>query len=211
MLFQKKMSLIAGGYFAEEIKKKEQDLVLKEFKKYDFSYEITSEARKIWTEIDVGTKKKKRRSMLFFFCFYIAHIRLKVVQDHEYIAEKVGISEKEAIRSFIEFSETKTKFKVPLVEFKIIDFLNLYISRLDLDEDFDDIIKIYNDLLRCKDSHKKRSLFRTKPQNVATAILDYYKGQKYARMKKDEFSLLYKKKETINTVRTHLIELLHDN
>jgi len=205
------MSVATGNYLFEEIKKNDQDHLLKEFKKFGFSAEITSEARKIWAEINIGTQKQGKRSKLYFFCFYVAHIQLKVVQDHEYIAEKVGISTREAVRSFIDFSETKTGFKIPFVEFKVSDFLDMYIPRLGLEADTEEIIKIYNELIDAPDSFEKKHLLRKKPQNVAAAILDYYKSQKYARMKDDEFKLLYKKKETIHTVKTELIQLIHSN
>ena len=196
---------------AKNYERPRENKLLTEFEKLDFSQTIIEEAYSIWQEIDINNKKGNQKRKLKFLCVYAAHMRLGVVQDLECIAEKLDITKKHAVRSFITFSESQTGFKLPLIQFTISDFLKLYTTRLDLESYYDEIQSILEEIKKSKDLERKNKiLISTKPQNVAAAIIDYYYSKNGNLLKLADYERLYKKKETVNPVKTQLSLLLHN-
>ena len=179
-----------------------------ELSKLDFSPDIIHEARQIWLELNIKNIKGNMRKKLRVFCIFVAHMKLSITQDFEYIAEKIAIDPKKAKVCFKDFSENNTGYALPLFQFTIHGFLDLYIDRLNLGSYESEIKELVSDILRRDTTESLK--YEQKPQNVAAGFLVYFLRCKQEKITVKFYQKIYKKKETINTVHSDIVRISVD-
>jgi len=131
---------------------------------------IIQEAEHIFHQLDLGTKRGRRRRQLLFYCIYMAHIRLGLVVEPRHIAHLVGIEPGDITKALTMCSETQTGYTAPFVNYTPFDFLPHYYQAVGLDRGgLDAVTTLARTILE-----KEPKLYDVYPQTVAGGILYYY-------------------------------------
>ena len=173
--------------------------------KLDFPQNIIHEARSIWLELNIKNVKGSMRKKLRVFCIFVAHMKLNITQDFEYISEKINIKTNKAKECFKDFSEVNIGYSLPLFQFTIQGFLDLYIDRLNLKSYAEEISDLVDDIL--KRDTTETLIYDQKPQNVAAGFLVYFLRSKQVKITSGFYEKIYKKKETVNTIHTEIASI----
>lgn len=154
--------------------KNQEKSIKSDLKKIGFPVNIISEADDIYSKLDTGTKRGKRRKQMMFFCVKTAYNKLGIPEDPNKIANMCGIARSDISKAQSMCSRTKTNYKAPLVHHEPEDFLKIYYRKIqDLftfsENTMGEIMEMCDEIME-----KDEELEDEKPQTVAAAIIVFY-------------------------------------
>ncbi len=187
---------------------KNQDRSIKnELKKIGFAINIIAEADDIFSKLDTGTKRGKRRKQMTFFCVKTAHNNLGIPEDPNKLARMCGISRSGISKAQSMCSVTKTNYKAPLVHRHPRDFLKIYYRKIqDLftfsEDTIDEIEEMCVEIMQ-----KDEDLEDEKPQTVAAAIIVFYIGIHGYSIEKKKYNEIFGSSDmTINKIKNKVTD-----
>lgn len=177
-------------------KKKEKSLK-PDLEKANFPAVIIAKADEIFSQMKSGLKRGVRKKQLMFFCVREAYNLLGIPEDPSRLAKNCGITQSEMMRAGSVCSPSKINYKVAPVKWQPIDFLPIYIRRI---EDME-IMNFPEDAVRdietiCEEvMSKSYDLHEEKPQTVAAAIIAFYIGLHGYSIDKNRYNDIFAKSE----------------
>lgn len=136
---------------------------------------IIGKADDIFQNMDIGTKRSKRRKRLVFFCTLTACDELGIPVEPNHLANICGIERCDISKSMSMCSSVHTNYDAPLIYHTPQKYISGYFKKLNeegmsfKDGAMDHIFEMMDDVL-----DKDEDLYEDKPQTVAAAILVYY-------------------------------------
>lgn len=169
----------------QEFSKDSEKSIFGDLQRINIPDEIKIEAERIFKQLDMNTRRGKRRKKLIYYCVNNAYKTLNRTQDPKVIAKIVGIPPTEITKANSMCSETQTGYRPPRTHKTPLDFLPECCSRIEgLDDNCLSDIKILAESILQKDSE----LLEAYPQVVAAGILLYYLTIKGAVVNKKQFA-----------------------
>lgn len=168
---------------------------------------IVNIADSIYQNMDVGTKRGKRRKMLLFYCVFTAYNQENTTVEPIWLANICGLERSNISKAlsmcspvFSIVETTTTRFTAPK------EYIPVYFDKLSEwlnfpDGALDDIYDITDEIME-----KDPSLKDDKPQTVAAAILVYYMKIHGYTIDKEKYKTIFKRSDmTINKIKKKVI------
>lgn len=173
-----------------------------ELQEIGFPVNIIARADQIYNDLDVGTKRGKRRKQMMFFCVKTAYNELRIPEDPNKLANMCGISRSDISKALSMCARTKTNYKAPLVHNTPKEFINICYRKIQdiftiSEETLDEIYDMCDEIME-----KDEDLEDEKPQTVAAAIIVFYLGIHGFSIEKKRYKELFGSSDmTVNKVK----------
>ena len=172
---------------------------------------IVNVSDSIYQNMDVGTKRGKRRKMLIFFCSFSAYNRENIPVDPIWLANVCGLERSSISKALSMCSPVYVSRDTPMVHFTPKDYIPGYFKKLEEWLDFpngaiEDIYIMSNEIMK-----KDPSLNDEKPQTVAAAILVFYMKINGYTIDKEKYKTIFRRSDmTINKIKKTVIEAYNE-
>lgn len=182
-----------------------------DLEKLNMPSNIINIADAIYQNMDVGTKRGKRRKMLLFFCAFTAYNQENIPVDPIWLANICGLERSSISKSLSMCSPVYTNCESPMVRFNPKDYIPVYYKKLSAwitfpEGTIEDIYDMSDEIME-KDS----SLNDEKPQTVAAAILVFYMKMHGYTIDKDNYNTIFKRSDmTINKIKKKIIKAYNE-
>ena len=182
-----------------------------ELDKLNIPSNIVNLADTIYQDMDVGTKRGKRRKMLVFFCTFTAYNQVNKPVDPIWLANICGLEGSSISKALSMCSPVYTNVETPMVRFSPKDYIPVYYKKLSDWLEFpigtlDDIYSITDEIM-----NKDMSLSDEKPQTVAAAILVFYMKMHGYTIDKENYKTIFKRSDmTINKIKKKVIKAYNE-
>lgn len=200
-IYEEKVELQGGGLGrsgftnCHVIPRMSERSILHDLEPLTFSEDIRNEAERIFQQLEIKTKRSKRRKKLLFYCVFNAYKSLGQSRDPKTVAEEIGMSPNEMTKALSMCSECQTGYRPPSVFHSPLQFLPEYYAQTNLDPSDYSMIDTFAKNILAKDP----DLLQHYPQVVAAGILLYYTTINGITVDKKKFSELVRRSEmTIN-------------
>jgi len=178
-----------------------------DLEKIGLAESIINQADNIYKQMNIGTKRGKRRKQLIFFCIFSAYNQQNIAVDPVELIKRCGLDKSSISKSLSMCSPIQTDYDAPLVRKIPQDFINIHYDKLkeivEFPEDaLDDIYDITEEVLE-----QDLDLHDDKPQTVAAAILDYYLQLQGYCLDKSKYDEIFGSSDmTINKIKKKVIQ-----
>jgi len=166
--------------------------------------DILNDADTIYQNMDVGTKRGKRRKMLVFFCAFTAYNQNAIPVDPIELANRCGLERSGISKALSMCSPIHTNYDAPLVRHTPKNFIPLYYKNLNdswglsfPEGTLEHIYDMTDEILE-----KNPDLNDEKPLTVAAAILVFYLQIHGYSIDKDKYKYIFGRSDmTINKIK----------
>lgn len=178
-----------------------------DLEKLNLPSNIVNIADRIYQDMDVGTKRGKRRKMLLFYCSFTAYNQENIPVDPIWLANICGIERSSISKALSMCSPVTTNSDNLIVQHHPKDFILTFYEKLKQwvvfpENALDEIYDMMNDVLE-----NDGSLVDEKPQTVAAAILVYYMKNNGYSIEKESYNTIFRRSDmTINKVKKKVID-----
>lgn len=182
-----------------------------DLEKINLPSNIINLADTIYQNMDVGTKRGKRRKMLVFFCAFTAYNQENIPVDPTWLCSICGIDRSDISKALSMCSPVYTNTDTPIVRYGPKDFIPTYFEKLKewltfSNEALNEIYEMTDEIMS-----KKPSLNDEKPQTVAAAILVYYMKNNGYVIDKENYNTIFRRSDmTINKIKKKVIEAYNE-
>jgi len=168
--------------------KRSEKSILADLNKIQLPDNVKAEAEKIFQQLDLNTKRGRRRKRLLFYCVYNAYKTLGQTKDPKIVAAMVGIGNNEITKAFSMCSTIQTNYQPPCVQHSPEQYIQSCMDLVGLNQD------CYEDVLeKCRIvMNADSSLEEEYPQNVAIAVVYLYIVINGGKMDRKDFSKIFK-------------------
>ncbi len=172
---------------------------------------IINLADSIYQNMDVGTKRGKRRKMLLFFCAFTAYNQENTPVDPIWLANICGLERSSISKALSMCSPVYTNYETPMVRFTPKDYIPVYFKKLSewltFPEGTLEDIYIMSDEIMAKDP----VLNDEKPQTVAAAVLVFYMKMHGYSIDKENYKTIFRRSDmTINKIKKRVIKAYNE-
>jgi len=179
--------------------------------KLNIPNDIVNIADTIYQNMEVGTKRGKRRKMLLFFCTFTAYNQENIPVDPIWLANICGLERSSISKALSMCSPVYTNYDTPMVRYTPKDYIPVYYKKLSswlsFPEGTIDYIYSIADEIMEKDS----TLSDEKPQTVAAAILVFYMKMNGYSVDKDNYKTIFRMSDmTINKIKKRVIKAYNE-
>lgn len=182
--------------------------IREELDKYSLPDEIKTEADHIYREMNVTTKRGKKRDLLKFFCIYNAYKCSAFPKEPRMVADIVGIPHNEIQRAFSMFAfRLPSEHEVNKKELTPIDYLKDYLKLLNINLScLPNLVDFGEEIIK-----KNPTLRKHYPQVVASGILYYYLVIRGGKIDKKRFAEKIGLSEMTISKTYNIISLSHNS
>lgn len=175
--------------------------------KLGFPPDIVNIADSVYQDMDLGTKRGKRRKMLIFYCVFTAYNQANITVDPIWLANLCGLERSNISKALSMCSPVSTGAEVPMVKFTTPkSYIPVYFNKLQELVNFPDTViqEIYD--ISDEILEKDPTLNDEKPQTVAAAILVHYMKMHNYTIDKEKYKSIFKRSDmTINKIKKRVI------
>ena len=163
---------------------------------------IVNRADGIYQNMEVGTKRGKRRRMLLFFCAFTSYNEDKIPVDPLWLANICGLERSGISKALSMCSPAHTNYSAPLVRYTPKNYIPIHFKKLKELIEFpegaiEDIYAMTEEVMK-----REPDLYDEKPQTVAAAILVYYLWEHGTSIDKDKYKVIFGLSDmTINKIK----------
>lgn len=162
--------------------------ILSDLSKIQIPDNIKVEAEKIFQQLDLRTKRGKRRKRLLFYCVYNAYKTLGQTKDPKIVASVVGIANKEITKAFSMCSAVQTNYQPPTKQHSPEEYIQNCMDLVGLNQDcYQDVVEKCQIVLNADPSLEEEY-----PQNVAIAVVYLYIIINGGKLDRKDFSEIFK-------------------
>lgn len=193
------------------IPKSNERTIRLDLEKLNIPSNIINIADKIYQNMDVGTKRGRRRKLLLFFCTFTAYNQENIPVDPIWLANICGIDRSSISKALSMCSPVYTNTENPIAHYDPKDFIPGFYERLKewlvFPEGSLEHIYAMTDEVMDKDP----SLTDEKPQTVAAAILVYYMKENGYSIDKENYNTIFRRSDmTINKIKKKVIKAYNE-
>lgn len=175
--------------------------------KLGFPPDIVNIADSIYQDMDLGTKRGKRRKMLIFYCVFTAYNQENITVDPIWLANICGLERSNISKALSMCSPVLIGTETPAVKFTTSkSYIPVYFNKLREWINFPDtaIQEIYD--ISDEILEKDPTLNDEKPQTVAAAILVHYMKMHGYIIDKEKYKTIFKRSDmTINKIKKRIV------
>ena len=181
---------------------------------------IVNIADSVFQNMDVGTKRGNRRTLLLFFCTFTAYNQEGIPVDPIWLVNIFGLPRSSISKALSMCSPVYTNSNTPMVRFTPKDFILLYYNKLKewlkFPEGTIDYIYNISDEIMHKDGilsvrEKLTALTDEKPQTVAAAILVFFMKIHGYSVDKEKYKSIFRMSDmTINKIKKRVIKAYNE-
>lgn len=171
---------------------------------------IVNLADSIYQNMDVGTKRGKRRRMLIFYCAFTAYNNERIAVDPIRLANLCGL-ERSSISKALSMCSPACNSSNSPIRFTPKNFIPVYYQKLSElvkfpDNSLDFIYDLTDEVMK-----KDPTLNDEKPQTVAAAILVFYMKMVGYTIDKEKYKTIFKRSDmTINKIKKRVIKAYNE-
>lgn len=172
---------------------------------------IINIADSIYQNMDVGTKRGKRRKMLLFFCAFTAYNQENIPVDPIWLVNICGLERSSISKALSMCSPVYTNYDTPMIRYTPKDFIPGYYKKLSVwlhfpEGTIEDIYAKTDEIME-----KDPTLNDEKPQTVAAAILVFYMKMHGYSIDKENYKTIFKMSDmTINKIKKRVIKAYNE-
>lgn len=189
------------------IPKSNEKSIRSDIDKLGFPNNIVNIADIVYQNMDLGTKRGKRRKMLIFYCVFTAYNQENITVDPIWLANLCGLERSNISKALSMCSPVSAFTEAPMVKFTTPrSYIPVYFKKLQEwinfpDNTIEEIYEISDEIMQ-KDS----SLNDEKPQTVAAAILVHYMKINGYTIDKEKYKIIFKRSDmTINKIKKKVV------
>ena len=168
-------------------------------------------ADSIYQNMDVGTKRGKRRKMLLFFCVFTAYNQENIPIDPIWLANICDLERSSISKALSMCSPVYTNCDTPIAHFSPKDYIPVYFKKIQEWLSFpegtiEDIYNITDEIME-----KDVTLNDEKPQTVAAAVLVHYMKIHGYSIDKENYKTIFRRSDmTINKIKKKVIKAYNE-
>lgn len=182
-----------------------------ELEKLGLPINIVNAADSIYQEMEIGTKRGRKRNMLKFFIVFRAYNQLNIAIDPIHLADICSIDGSDISKALSMCSPSYETANI-LVWHTPKNFIPFYYNKINdkyltfPEGAMDEIIEILDDVME-----KDTDLGDEKPQTVAAAVLVYYLQTKGYLIEKSQYKPIFGRSDmTINKIKKRVIKACNE-